>query len=72
MVWKTSGVWVRSKQSERSSGVGVGVSERRQGKSLLDEVQDAAEIVVDVRNVALPWRKARNHDQRNAEAVDVA
>ena len=45
------GVWVRLKQSDKVVGRSVGVAERGQVESGLDEFEDAAEVVCGVRNV---------------------
>jgi len=51
--------------------VGISEAERGEVEDLLDKIQDASEVVCDVRDIpSLGVR--RDHDQRHPEAVDVA
>src|SRR3974390_2575227 len=52
-------------------GLSIGVAERSESESSFDQIQDAAEIVVHVRNVLClgVWR---NDDQRHAKTIDIA
>jgi hypothetical protein len=52
-------------------GRGVGVAERREPKILLNEFQDAAKVMCDVRDVGSlgVWR---HYDQWNSETVYIA
>ena len=52
-------------------GTSVGVSERGQIEVGLDEFEDAAEVVGDVRNVR-GLGVGRDDDEGNAEPVDIA
>src|SRR5580704_5795196 len=49
-------------------GQSVGISERRQVINLFNELQNAAEVVSDVRYISLPG-KGRHHDQRHPKTV---
>src|SRR5579859_5742431 len=51
--------------------IGVGKSQSRYIKVFLDELQDAAKIVRNLRNM-FRFGQRRHHDERHAESVDVA
>src|SRR5579864_301908 len=52
-------------------GVGIGVPKRGKTKVFLHEVQDAAKVMIDVRDMCR-FRVRGNHDQGHAEPVDIA
>ena len=68
----TSGVWEKIEAVENIVGrIRIGLADRRETKVLLQKPQNAAEIVVNVRDVAW-FRIGRDHNQRHSETIDIA